>query len=102
MNEVFWARELAWLVEPTPRDAAAGVEVRNEKEWLVACGCASLSALEDVAGADETSGRSCASKASFCATSACRLDCNFSVSCTFLRKRVIESGVGALLSAAGV
>jgi hypothetical protein len=56
MKEVFWTRELAWEVEPTPRAAAEGVVVRKEKEGF----CSALvSSLEDVAeaGAD-TSDRS--------------------------------------------
>lgn len=55
MKEVFWTRELAWEVEPTPRAAAEGVVVRKEKE-----GCGVLvSSLEDaVAGEDATSDRS--------------------------------------------
>jgi hypothetical protein len=59
MNEVFWARELAWDCVPTPRDAAEGVVVRKEKERVCGC-CVSLSVLEEDAadGDAETSGRS--------------------------------------------
>jgi hypothetical protein len=54
MKEVFWTRELAWEVEPTPRAVAEGVVVRKEKE-----GCGALvSRLEDVVcGGDATSDR---------------------------------------------
>jgi hypothetical protein len=59
INVVFFVRELAWDWVPTPRDAAEGVAVRKEKEWVGDC-CVSLSVLEeDAAGGDaETSGRS--------------------------------------------
>ena len=50
MKEVFWAREFAWLVEPTPRDAAEGVVVRKQKEGV-------LVSVFEVAG-DVTKGRS--------------------------------------------
>lgn len=54
MKEVFWTRELAWEVEPTPRAVAEGVVVRKEKEGF--CGV-SLSMLEVVEAGDATSDR---------------------------------------------